>query len=176
MGGTQDCTTALENDGSNVKALYRRAQAYEAQAQYAQAFTDLTRLVRQTLRSRFCVDGPPAQQQFMSIAHLQSRMSQLQISQDKAAVEAIRRVKQRMEQETLAKTPIARALQALRDGENISETLRAMVGMCLDDVTHAMDLGRKQGITFLLFFIHERLQREEFDRVRAYFERVFLVV
>jgi hypothetical protein len=140
--------------------LYRRAQAYEAQAQYAQAFTDLTRLVSKRLN---VVAEPDARTNAFVFDLLFAL--QLQISQDKAAVEAIRRVKQRMEQETLAKTPIARALAALREGENISETLRAMVGMCLDDVAHAMDLGRKQGITSLLFFIHERLQREEFDRV-----------
>lgn len=93
---------------------------------------------------------------------------QLQIKSDKAALDAIRRVKQRMEQETVAKTPIARALTALKEGENVSETLRAMVGMCLDDTSHAMDLGRKQGITFLLFFIQEKLQHEEYDSVSTH--------
>ena len=80
-------------------------------------------------------------------------------------MEAIRRVKEKMEQETLARTPMAQALTALKNGENVSETLRSMVGMCLDDVSHALDLGRKQGISFLLNFLRQKIAEEQFDTV-----------
>lgn len=42
----RDCTEALRLDGKNVKAFYRRAQAYKALKDYKSSFEDINSLLQ----------------------------------------------------------------------------------------------------------------------------------
>jgi len=42
----RDCTEALRWDGKNVKALYRRAQAYKALKDYKSSLADISSLLQ----------------------------------------------------------------------------------------------------------------------------------
>ena len=123
-----DCKAVLEIDGSHKKAYYRLAQAEEKLGNYKEAFNDLSRLL-----------------------HIDSKNTE--------AVAMMRRIKTRLEKDRQQDSEVNRILQVFTASPSrAEECLRSLIGLCADDVSHALDLYRKGGIKVLGDFIEESLR------------------
>lgn len=111
-----DCSAALEINGSQPKPYYRRATAHESTGDLQSAFKDLSKLIQIDPKN---VEG----------------------------IKAMRRVKAALEKERAQDTEVNRILTAISNDKKVEDGLRALIGICVDDASHAMDFIRKGGLT-----------------------------
>jgi hypothetical protein len=89
------------------------------------------------------------------------------------ALEGIRRVKEKIEADHHARTPVAQVkpsvsctanllntaciqtLDRIGRGESIDDSLRVLIGLCADDSSHASELGRKGGVDIVWQCVRE---------------------
>jgi hypothetical protein len=125
-----DCTAALEINGSQPKPYYRRATAHELTGDLQSAFKDLSKLIQIDPKN---TDG----------------------------IKAMRRVKAALEKERAQDTEVNRILTAISSGKKVEDGLRALIGICVDDASHAMDFIRKGGLAKVGGFIETDLHKED---------------
>ncbi|GAB5030464.1 unc-45 family protein [Nannochloropsis oceanica] len=129
-----DASEALESDRQHVKALYRRAQAYEALGTFEKAFQDL----------RLAVNLDPNSQELVRAAHRLREATQQQESRRQSS-------------------PVAQLLARLRKGNfestgtiSRADAWKGLIGLTSEDGAAALDLLRQQGggIRFVEACIH----------------------
>lgn len=126
-----DCTDALQLDSSLVKALYRRAIALEQLSDFNASFEDLTKLIK--------IDPTNAD-----------------------AVDSARRVKETLLSQRKEQTEVQKWLKVLaEDKARTKEALVALIEMCSDNTSSALDFGRKGGLSLLINVLNEYCASEE---------------
>lgn len=80
------------------------------------------------------------------------------------AVVALRRVKAALDKEREKDSEVNRILTTIASGKHVVEGLKGLIGLCVDDATHAVDFVRKGGIYQIGKFIEtELLKNQESD-------------
>ena len=110
-----DCSAALEINGSQPKPYYRRALAHEEMGDLQSAYKDLSKLL-----------------------HIDT--------QNADGIKAMRRVKSALEKIQSQDSEVNRILTSISAGKKVEEGLRALIGLCVDDASHSMELVRKGGL------------------------------
>jgi len=117
-----DCTEALELNPTFVKALYRRSQAYAQQGENNKALHDLLRMLKLE-------------------------------PQNKDGLELMRQVRTKAEKEREgAQSEVKNGIRALSQAETVKQVevvLRALVNLCVDDKSHALEFLRSAGLVAL---------------------------
>ena len=125
-----DCTAVLEIDGSHQKAYFRKAQAEEKLGNLKECFNNLSRLL-----------------------HIDSKNTD--------AITMMRRVKSALEKDKQQDSEVNRILQVfISTPSSAEDCLRSLIGLCADDVSHALDLFRKGGVKIIGEMIDSSLNAE----------------
>jgi tetratricopeptide (TPR) repeat protein len=129
----EDCTAVLEIDGSHKKAYFRMAQADEQLGNLKDAFNNLSHLL-----------------------HIDAKNVE--------AISMMRRIKTLLEKDKQQDSEVNRILHVLTSTPSSTEDcLRSLIGLCADDVSHALDLFRKGGVQIVGDLIEQKLSEEITD-------------
>lgn len=77
------------------------------------------------------------------------------------AIIALRRVKAALEKEKEKDSEVNRILTTIAGGKHVVEGLKGLIGLCVDDATHAIDFIRKGGVYQIGKFIEDELLKNQ---------------
>ena len=124
-----NCSLALELKPIMTKALYRKAFALDLLDQPLLAMKELSKLI-----------------------HYEPNNSE--------AIALMRKVKLAASKEhaEVNSSEVKSVLESVRkDSSKLLPALKALIGLCFEERSHAMDLGRKQGVSWLAYVINEQI-------------------